>query len=290
MTFSIVARMADGVPGVPGPAWGVAVASKFLAAGSVVPGAWAGSGAIATQAFANLAYLPSGRRLLAAGDGAAAVVDAITSQDDDVDKRQVGVVDAIGGSATFTGLECFAWAGGRTGDGYAIQGNILTGPEVVEAMEQAWLADADAPMARRLVAALLAGDRAGGDRRGRQSAAVLVVADGAGYGGGSDVAVDLRVDDHRDPVVELGRLLDLHELVFGRPETTEPLSGETAERLRRALDALGYRDPDLEIALAAAAGVENLEERLVPGAVDPIVLEHLEALVAETDDSGYMDR
>ena len=291
MTFSIVARLDDGVPGIDGPAWGVAVASKFLAAGAVVPSAWAGTGAVASQAFANLRYHDQARALLTDGLSAPEVVAALTAGDDLAAQRQVGVVDAEGGSASFTGVECGDWAGGLTGEGYSIQGNMLTGADVVPAMEQAWLAHGDLPLSRRLAAALLAGDRAGGDRRGRQSAALLVVAPGAGYGGGSDVAVDLRVDDHRDPVVELERLLGIHELLFGRPETTWPLEGKIADRLRAALDALGYRQGDLEVALNAAAGVENLEERIVPGAVDPVVLDYLEARAAgNDDDSDYMDR
>lgn len=291
MTFSIVARMDDGVPGVPGPAWGVAVASKFLAVGAAVPGAWSGVGAIATQAFANLAYLPDGRALLAQGESAADVVAALTAADGLAGQRQVGVVDAAGRSATFTGPECFDWAGGLVGDGFAIQGNILAGPEVVDAMAEAWHAHPAAPLARRLLAALLAGDRAGGDRRGRQSAALLVVAEGAGYGGGNDVAVDLRVDDHADPVPELARLLDVRDLLFGRPEEVLPLAGETAARLRRALDRLGHTDPDLESALTTAAGIENLEERLVPGGIDPVVLDFLESRASGgPDDSDYIAR
>jgi uncharacterized Ntn-hydrolase superfamily protein len=282
MTFSIVARVDGGIPGLAGPAWGVAVASKFLAAGAVVPGARAGAGAIATQAFANLRYLPDGLDLLSGQATAADVLATLTDRDDLAAQRQAGIVDAAGGAATFTGAECFDWAGGVTGDGVAIQGNILAGPRVVEAIHDAWLsADPSMPLARRLVASLLAGDRAGGDRRGRQSAAVLVVGEGAGYGGGSDVAVDLRVDDHGDPVAELSRLLDIHALLFGRPESTLPLTGDPAARLRRALDALGYVDPDLESALATVAGIENLEERLVPGAVDPVVLDYLEQLARE---------
>jgi len=145
-------------------------------------------------------------------------------------------------------------------------------------MRDAYLATPSAPFEARLHAALLAGDRAGGDARGRQSAALLVGGIGAGYGGGSDIAMDLRVDDHPDPVVELGRLMEIHALLFGSPETTLPLEGDVAARLRRALDALGYNDPDLEKALDRAAGIENLEERLVPGAVDPVVLDYLEKL------------
>ena len=276
MTFSIVARSADG------QRWGVAVASKFLAAGAVVPGVRAPWGAIATQSFANLRYLPDGFALLSDGRTAHEALEALVLADEGRAQRQAGIVDGRGGAASFTGEDCMPWAGGVIGPGYAIQGNILTGAEVVAEMERAFLASDPAdPLALRLHAALLAGDRAGGDSRGRQSAAILVGGVGAGYGGGSDVAVDLRVDDHSDPVVELGRLLSLHDLVFGRPTETWPLDGETAKRLRRALDTLGYRDPGLTQALERAAGVENLEERLVPGAVDPVVLAYLEQRAAE---------
>jgi uncharacterized Ntn-hydrolase superfamily protein len=271
MTFSIVARSAEG------DRWGVAVASKFLAAGAVVPGVRAPLGAIATQSFANLRYLPDGFALLADGRSAPQALDALIAGDDGRDQRQSGIVDGQGGAATFTGGDCMPWASGVTGPGYAIQGNILTGPEVIAAMEAAFIAsDTADPLAHRLHAALLAGDRAGGDSRGRQSAAILVGGVGAGYGGGSDIAVDLRVDDHHDPVVELGRLLGIHDLLFGKPTESWPLEAETADRLRQALDTLGYDDPDLERALERAAGVENLEERLVPGAVDPVVLAYLE--------------
>jgi uncharacterized Ntn-hydrolase superfamily protein len=276
MTFSIVARSAEG------DRWGIAVASKFLAAGAVVPGVCAPLGAIATQSFANLRYLPDGFALLAEGRSAQAALDALLAADDGRDQRQAGIVDGQGGAATFTGSDCMPWAGGITGPGYAIQGNILTGPEVVAAMEAAFIAsDTEEPLADRLHAALLAGDRAGGDSRGRQSAAILVGGVGAGYGGGSDIAVDLRVDDHPDPVVELGRLLGIHDLLFGKPTETWPLEGEAADRLRRALDTLGYADPDLTRALEHAAGVENLEERLVPGAIDPVVLAYLEERASE---------
>ena len=275
MTFSLVARSADG------ERWGVAVASKFLAAGAVVPGVRAPLGAIATQSFANLRYLPDGFALLDEGRTAQETLDALVAADDGRAQRQAGIVDGQGRPATFTGEECLAWAGGVTGPGYAIQGNILTGPEVIAEMERAFLAsDPEQPLALRLHAALLAGDRAGGDSRGRQSAAILVGGVGAGYGGGSDIAVDLRVDDHQDPVVELGRLLRMHDLVFGKPAETWPVEGEVAERLRRALDSLGYVEPDLMDALEHAAGVENLEERLVPGAVDPVVLSYLEERAA----------
>ncbi len=272
MTFSIVARSADGV------AHGVAVASKFLAAGAVVPAAEAGVGALATQSYANLAYRPQGLAMLRTGTLAADVVAGLTAADPGRAQRQLGVVGAAGDGATFTGTGCHAWAGGATGDGYAIQGNILAGPEVIAAMEQAWLAtDPATPLAARLLAALRAGDAAGGDRRGRQSAAVYVVAPGQGYGGTSDVLVDLRVDDHPDPCAELARLLDVHTLLFGKPDpdTLLPLDGALAAEVRELLAARGHTHSDLDAALADWAGIENLEERMVPGHLDPLVLAHL---------------
>ncbi|HTY73143.1 MAG TPA: DUF1028 domain-containing protein [Actinomycetes bacterium] len=275
MTFSIVARSADGTT------YGVAVASKFLAVGAVVPAAAAGVGALATQAWANLAYRRDGMALLGEGRSARETVDILVAADEQAADRQLGVVDAHGGSATYTGSTCLSWAGGVHGDGYAIQGNILTGPDVVEAMERAWLAtDEGAPFARRLLAVIAAGDRAGGDARGRQSAAVYVVTPEGGYGGGSDVLVDLRVDDHADPVPELERLLDIHEMLFGRPDpdTCLPLEGPLAAEVAERLSRVGHEQDPVEAALASWAGVENLEERLVPGRIDPLVLEHLRLL------------
>jgi len=210
MTFSIVARSADG------ESWGVAVASKFLAVGNAVPAAVAGVGAVATQALANVAYKGLALSHLDEGATAEVALQQLIDEDPDHAHRQVGIVDLDGRSATHTGSQCLDWAGGVTGEGYAIQGNILTGPEVVEAMEQAWRAsEAEPDLARRLLAALKAGDEAGGDARGRQSAALLVVREEAGYDGLDDVAVDLRVDDNAhlpdgDPIAELARLLDLN--------------------------------------------------------------------------------
>ena len=275
MTFSIVAT--------DGTAWGVAVASKFLGVGAAVPAAAVGVGAIATQSWANLAYRPDGLALLRDGKTAQETVDLLTDADDLRDERQLGIVDGSGGSASFTGTKCNAWAGGRTGPGYAIQGNILTGAEVVEAMEAAWLAtDTTAALSRRLLAALKAGDDAGGDRRGRQSAALLVVTEHGGYGGGSDVFADLRVDDHERPVGELDRLLDLHDIYFGKPDpaTALPLEGELAAEVRDRLAAVGHQADDLDRALADWAGIENLEERLLPGRIDPLVLSRLRAVGA----------
>lgn len=269
MTFSIVARSADGTD------WGVAVASKFLAVGAAVPAAQAGVGAIATQSYANLAYRPDGLALLAEGRSAAKVLDALTSADEQREQRQAGIVDRDGGAATYTGSGCHTWAGGATGDGYAVQGNILVGPRVVEAMETAWRAgDASAPLAHRLLAALRAGDEAGGDRRGRQSAALLVASTSGGYGGGTDIAVDLRVDDAAAPCAELARLLDLHELYFGTPTETLALEGVLDAEVAAHLGRLGYAR------LEDWAGVENYEERLVDGRIDVLVLAKLREAAA----------
>jgi uncharacterized Ntn-hydrolase superfamily protein len=276
MTFSIVGRSADG--------WlGVAVASKFLGAGAAVPTALAGVGAVATQSYANLAYRPQALALLGTGVSATdAVAGLIAADAGPVEHRQVGVVGADGEGATFTGTRCHDWAGGVAGDGYAIQGNMLAGPAVVADMEAAWLADAAQPrLAYRLLAALRAGDEAGGDRRGRQSAALLVVAKGMGYGGTSDVVVDLRVDDHPTPVQELARLMEMHTLYFERPDPATLLGlvgeigAEVRARLTKAGHPAGESIAELDEALASWAGIENLEERIVAGAIDPLVLAHL---------------
>jgi uncharacterized Ntn-hydrolase superfamily protein len=268
VTFSIVAHDAGAGQ------WGVAVASKYLAAGSVVPFAAAGVGAVATQALVNVAYGRDGLALLAAGADAERVVAALTDADEDAAHRQVGVVDGTGRAATYTGPECLYWAGGRTGPGYACQGNILVGPEVVDAMVDAFTA-AEGDLASRLVDALRAGDLAGGDARGRQSAGLLVVGSGDGYLESSDVVVDLRVDDHADPVPELERLLAIHRHLYPRAEDLEfvdvdaALAGEIARLLdeRGSLaaphaDGAGY-DDDLRRSLFAWVATENLEGRWV---------------------------
>lgn len=277
MTFSIVARSADG------RALGVAVASKFLGAGAAVPAALADIGAVATQSYANLAYRPQALALLGTGVAATETVAALVAADaGPVDHRQVGVVGTSGEGATFTGTACHDWAGGTAGDGFAIQGNMLAGPQVVDGMRAAWLANADqGRLAYRLLAALRAGDEAGGDRRGRQSAALLVVAKGMGYGGTSDVVVDLRVDDHPAPVTELARLLEMHTLYFERPDPATlldldgPVGAEVRERLAAAGHPAGPSLAELDAALASWAGIENLEERIVPGRIDPLVLDQL---------------
>jgi uncharacterized Ntn-hydrolase superfamily protein len=188
--------------------WGVAVASKFLAVGSVVPWAEAGVGAVATQSFANVAYGPKGLKLLGKGKAADEVVKVLTDADESRDTRQVGMVDAEGRAATYTGKKCLAWAGGKTGKHYAVQGNILAGPEVVDAMAKAF-EETKGPLAWRLVASLQAGDQAGGDKRGKQSAALYVVKKNGGYGGLNDRYIDFRVDDHKEPIPELARILAL---------------------------------------------------------------------------------
>lgn len=259
------------------------MASKFLAVGAVVPWARAGVGAVATQAFANIAYGPEGLERLASGKSAEDVVNGLTGADEQRAERQVGVVDSRGGAATFTGTECFDWAGGRTGRGYACQGNILTGPDVVDDMCDTF-EKSEGDLAGRLLAALRAGDAAGGDKRGRQSATVMVVREGGGYGGGTDLAVSLRVDDHAAPIVELERLLEIHRLLFPRPEEldfidiSDELARELAGHLSRASYPVesGTYDDELRKALYEYVGTENLEERWTDDAkIERRVLEYL---------------
>jgi uncharacterized Ntn-hydrolase superfamily protein len=255
MTFSIVGHGTDARGET---AWGVAVASKFLAVGNAVPAAVSGVGAVATQADANVAWKGIGLSLLDEGATASVALQRMIEEDDKRDHRQLGMVDAEGGAATYTGTSCLSWAGGISEDGVAIQGNVLAGPHVVEEMKRAWDASAGEPLARRLLGALAAGDEAGGDRRGRQSAALLVVSEGAGYAGLDDVAADLRVDDHTDPVGELGRLLDLNDfyLTASTEEEKVPVSPELAAELDRLARAAGHDG------LLAWAGTENYEMRV----------------------------
>jgi uncharacterized Ntn-hydrolase superfamily protein len=281
MTFSIVAADMSG-PG--GPEWAVAVASKFLAAGAVVPWARAGIGAVATQALANLVYGPDGLARLDEGLAAEEVSAALTDADPDSAQRQLGIVDRSGHAATFTGEECLDWAGGQTGPNYCCQGNILVGPEVVQAMTRAF-EEARGTLADRLMAALIAGFQAGGDRRGMQSAALLVVRERGGYMGGNDRAIDLRVDDHPDAVNELARLVDLQRLYFPPPGSLEflALDDELSAEVRAHLRVLGFGtdeasgyDDALRGALFDWVGVENLEERWSDDArIERTVLERL---------------
>jgi uncharacterized Ntn-hydrolase superfamily protein len=257
--------------------WGVATQSKFLGVGSVVPWAEPQVGAIATQAYANPRYGPDGLALLREGLSAEEVVERLTAADEGRDHRQLGVVDGKGGSATFTGAECMDWAGGRTGPCYAAQGNILVSAETVDAIAEAFEASAGQPLAERLMDSLDAAQAAGGDRRGQQSAAVLVVERDGGYAGLSDGVVDLRVDEHERPLEELRRIYVMHQAIFGETPREEWLEvdGALEHELRKRLGGLGY-DGDLGDAFFAWAGKENLEER-VDGVerVDPVVLEEL---------------
>jgi uncharacterized Ntn-hydrolase superfamily protein len=259
--------------------WGVATQSKFLAVGSLVPWAEPHVGAIATQAYANPRYGSDGLALLRDGLGAEEVVERLTKADEGRDHRQLGIVDGRGGSATFTGRNCYPWAGGQTGPCYAAQGNILVSEETVAALATAFEQGAGKPLAERLLGCLAAAQAAGGDRRGQQSAALLVVEAEGGYAGLSDVVVDLRVDDHTRPVEELARLYGLHQAIFGKTPAQEWLDVdvELATELRERLGRLGY-DGDLEEAFTSWAGNENLEERVDGvGRVDPVVLEELRA-------------
>jgi uncharacterized Ntn-hydrolase superfamily protein len=258
--------------------WGVGVQSKFLAAGSIVPWAEPRVGAVATQALANPRYGPDGLALLRDGLSAGEAVAALVEADEGRDDRQVGIVDAQGRTATYTGKACLDWAGGTSGPGYAAQGNILVSAETVVGLVRAFEASAGRPLAERLLEALVAAQLAGGDRRGQQAAGLLVVQKDGGYGGMDDVLVDLRVDDHAEPVVELKRLYDMHQLLFGKTPAGEwlPVGEALAEELRARLATLGYADASLEKAFTEWAGTENLEDR-VNGIerIDPVVLAEL---------------
>lgn len=304
MTYSIVAH--DPVTGD----LGVAVQSRFLAVGAVVPWARAGVGAVATQAYGHPGYGPTGLELLSSGTEPSTVLDTLTADDPLREERQVGIVDRTGRAATFTGRACYAWAGGRTGPGFAAQGNILAGPAVVDGLAETFVAGGH-PFPELLVACLTAAEAAGGDRRGRQSAALLVVREGGGYGGYNDRWIDLRVDDHTTPIEELARLLEMHRLYFDRPRAEDllPIDGALADELRHLLTRRGSApgkvggnvfesmeptavpgsvqrpmvgeprpgppgwDDSWQRALLAWMGVQNLEERAVAmGWIDPRVL------------------
>jgi uncharacterized Ntn-hydrolase superfamily protein len=267
-TYSIVACDLDAGQ------WGVAVQSKFLAVGSVVPWAEPHVGAIATQSYANPRYGPDGLALLREGRSAAEVVEALTVADEGRAERQLGIVDGQGRAATFTGDECHEWAGGRTGNGYAAQGNILVSEETVAALAATFEQNGHLSLAERLIECLAAAQAAGGDRRGQQSASLLVVEKDAGYASLSDVIVDLRVDDHERPIVELRRLYGLHNELFGvtPPEDWVTVDRTLSAELRDRLTKLGY-DGELGKAFSDWADTENLEER-VDGLerIDPVVL------------------
>jgi uncharacterized Ntn-hydrolase superfamily protein len=283
-TFSIVAS--DPATGD----LGIAVESKFLAVGAVVPWARAGVGAVATQSWANTSYGPRGLDLLAAGKSAQEALDTLLAEDERTDQRQVGILDAQGRSATFTGPNCNAWAGGIAGRNFAAQGNILVGEATVAALAETFQRETG-PLWRRLVQALAAGQQAGGDSRGQQSAALLVVRAGGGYGGFNDRMIDLRVDDHPHPIDELVRLLDQYELYFLKPGADDlfPIDSGLASEIQHLLThsgdysgpITGQWDATTYAALERYGGRENLEERLLhdptDARIDRRVLEYLRA-------------
>lgn len=269
------------------------MASKFLSVGSAVPAARSEVGALATQALANTGYKQRGLALLEAGRPASEVVEALTGDDEGRERRQLGVVDRHGGAATYTGSKCSEWAGGRTGKGCACQGNILTGPEVVDSLLDVF-ESTTGQLVDRLMAALVAGDQAGGDRRGRESAALLVVRREAGYGGFDDRMVDLRVDDHPEPIPELSRLVGLWRLYFEQapPGSLLPVDEAMLQRIRASLERAGRlpagaSEEELWGSFDAWVGAENLEERAVSReSIDPLVLAKLEALGASGPGGG----
>ena len=275
-TYSIVAC------DLPAGQWGVAVQSKFLAVGSVVPWAEPQVGAIATQSYANPRYGPDGLALLREGRTAEQVVAALTSADEGRDERQVGVVDGACRAATFTGSACHEWAGGRTGACYAAQGNILVSEATVDALAATFESNAHLELGQRLIECLAAAQAAGGDRRGQQSASLLVVEQEAGYAKLSDTVIDLRVDDHARPIAELRRLFSLHEELFGAtpPEDWLDVDDTLQQELRKRLERLGHMG-ELQQAFTDWAGTANLEER-VDGVtrIDPIVLDALRKTTA----------
>ena len=268
MTFSLVACDLERRE------WGVAVASKFLAVGAVVPFAAAETGAVASQALANVRFGPDALRLMGEGSSGEETLQRLIGGDAGRDDRQLGLVDRLGRSATYTGSACLEWAGGRAGPAYAAQGNILVSEATVDALCETFEATAGMPLARRLLDCLDAAEAAGGDSRGRQSAALLVVERDGGYAGLTDTVVDLRVDDHADPLGELRRLYGIHDDLFGRTPRSEWL--EVDDALRAEIDELLRRAG--HETLESWAGVENLEER-VDGedVIDPVVLERLRA-------------
>ena len=270
MTYSIVAL--DPATGD----LGIAVQSKFLAVGAVVPWATAGVGAVATQSFANVTYGPNGLGLMAAGLSAAQALERLVLTDPLRSQRQAGIVDAHGGSASHTGGDCFAWAGGITGPGFAAQGNILARDSVVDGLADTLLAGGR-PFPELLIACLAAADAEGGDRRGRESASLLIVRAGGGYGGGNDRWIDLRVDHHDDPIGELGRLLEFHHLYLDRPSVDEllPIDEALAAELKRLLKRVGaqpggplatlYQQMEPDAAALASDDVADDGERPMTG-------------------------
>lgn len=277
-TFSVVARDADTGD------LGIAVQSKFLAVGAVVPWARANVGAVATQSHANVAYGPDGLALLQSRMSAQEVMDRLVQDDPGRDDRQAGIVDAQGQAATYTGPGCHDWAGGYAGNGFCCQGNILAGPQVVDAMVEGYTT-ATGTLAHRLLTSLEAGQAAGGDSRGQQSAAIYIVREGAGYAGGNDRWIDLRVDDHTEPIAELRRLVMLHRVYFNLDDVDlEPLDSGMLHVVANHLHTVGFQvdqtsaRSDVLKALEVWAGRENLEMRLRDDdQIDSVVFQMLDS-------------
>ena len=275
MTFSIIGYDPDEKE------WGIAVQSKFLGVGAVVPWAKAGVGAVATQSYANTSFGPEGLRLMEKGKSAEEALHTVLEKDPGREQRQVGFIDANGNAATFTGGECYDWAGGVIGPHYAAQGNILVDENTVKAMADTFQ-EKKGSLAERLLAALQAGQDAGGDSRGQQSAALLVVKDRGGYGGFNDRYIDLRVEDHIEPIKELTRIYQLQQLYFApsKAENVIPIEGEFETELKANLERLGYlakdKTTDLFQALKNYIHTENFEEReQTTGKIDKVVLEYM---------------
>jgi uncharacterized Ntn-hydrolase superfamily protein len=268
-------------------AWGIAVASKFLAVGAVVPWARAGAGVVATQSYANTSYGPRGLDLMEAGHSASEALQKLLENDPQPELRQLGLVDAKGETATYTGSACFSWAGGVTGSGFAVQGNILASEQVVQTMASTYAKNGHLHFISRLYQALRAGDQAGGDRRGRQSAAMMVVKPHGGYGGHNDRWVDYRVDDSPDPLTKLSELLELHDLYFGSspPSDQVKLVGKDLQTIQSMMKNLGYYhgpihgrfDTKTRSAFEEFIGNENFEDRTntQDGWIDRPVMEYL---------------
>jgi uncharacterized Ntn-hydrolase superfamily protein len=276
-TFSLVAKDPNSFD------LGVVVASKFLAVGSVVPWVKAGVGAVATQSYANTSFGVYALEKLALGEDISQIAATFAAADPEHQSRQYGLVSAKGESYTFTGSECHPWAGGRSGQNYAAQGNLLAGAEVVDALAETFLHRSDLPFPERLLESLRAADARGGDARGRQSAALYVARASGGYAGFNDRYIDLRVDDHPNPISELGRLLGIHRLLFERPDPDAllPIEGALQTRLLEVLRGAGAAvstwGSAAQKVLDGLAGKENLEERFGrAGFIDPVALAYLE--------------
>jgi uncharacterized Ntn-hydrolase superfamily protein len=276
-TFSLVAKDPNNHD------LGVVVASKFLAVGSVVPWLEAGVGAVATQSYANTSFGVRSLEMLKAGLSLEQIAFDLGQSDPEHQSRQYGVVSANGSSYSFTGSECHGWAGGRSGQNYAAQGNLLTGANVIDALVETFLTRTELPFPERLLTALQAADTCGGDARGRQSAALYVARERGGYAGMNDRYIDLRSDDHATPIPELQRLLSIHRLLFERPnpEALLPIEGEIAQRILLVLQNTGHNfslwSAAAQKALLGLAGTENLEERFTQiGFIDQTALMYFE--------------